>query len=396
VFSASYRTHEGPTLPSGYFLSRGNRKLASEEELQQHHEEDSFAREVQDDPEFIPGTIQIAGAEASARAARLRTPDYTAVPVSNPDTLGVIAGRLRGSASRGLLRLSASSIDAYRACPFNYLLSRALGLDEMVLTLEPDNAAELGRLYHDILADFFGELASEGITFEAGRLPDLRARLMAVSERLHGQRRGMIPDVVYAARRPVFERIADSILENDALLIDGHEPLLVEDEQREWESEDGFMLVGRIDRATRAPDRSVSLVDYKKSRVPTKKAVNAGSPETVPDAEFDSATREAQASELGAIQIPLYVRLMEAGGARVTQAGYYSLEKARYLPVFSPPGGAGEKPCMSRERMDQVILLVDDIVRDMVRRVDAGDFACNDQCQGCSFRSVCRTRYHVR
>lgn len=210
---------------------------------------------------------------------------------------------------------------------------------------------------------------------------------------MHRKRRGMNPDIVNAARLPLFERIAEAVLEHDAEMIDGHEALLVEDWRRDQEIMPGFVLVGRIDRATRAPDGTVSLVDYKKSRLPKRKEINGGAETAVPVDELTATENGDPAAEVTAIQIPLYVRLVESEGERISSAGYYSLEEASYLPVISD--GADENPCMDRERFDQVLMLVDGIVRNMIGRIESGDFTCG-RCEGCGLRTVCRTRYHVR
>jgi len=395
-FSASRSTFEGSALPAGIFVSGDRVRDVTSEEVAQLRAEDSYAAEERFTDECSPLWFQALGAAAYVKGAFADGPDFTRKPIDDPDLRVIALRRLRSKSNPALLRLSSSHIDSFRACPFAYLLTRGLHLNELTLSVSPDDPVELGKLYHDILAGFFDELARAGTRFEAANLPVLRKQLSVVADTLYGQRRGMIPDIVYDAHREIFDRIADALLEHDAGLIDGHEALLVEAWQRELESEDGFVLVGRVDRATQAPDGSITLVDYKKSKLPTRISVNAGSESAVGVAEMTLADRAEQTGRLGSVQIPLYVRLLEAGGRRVASAGYYGMENAKYVAVFSDPPATGEKACMSRERLDEVMVLVDDIVASMTGRISAGDFTCNDECAGCSMRSVCRTRFHVR
>ncbi|MEE8441189.1 MAG: PD-(D/E)XK nuclease family protein [Spirochaetia bacterium] len=396
VFSASRSTFEGTALPAGLFVSSGRTRDVTSEEVARLRAEDSYSAEERFVDEYSPLGLQVLGAAAYVRGASFGGPDFTRNRIDDPDVRNIAVRRVRSRSNPDLLRLSASHIDSFRVCPFGYLLTRGLNLAELTLEVSPDDPIELGKLYHDILAAFFDELARAGTRFRAEDLPALRKQLAAFADALYGECRGMIPGIVYDAHREIFDRVADAILRRDAQLIDGHEALLVEAWQREQESRDGFVLVGRVDRVTRAPDGSITLVDYKKSTLPTKTSVNAGSEVATGLAEITPAERAEQTARLGSVQIPLYVRLLEAGDLRVASAGYFSLEKARYFPVLSDRATIPEKACMNRERLDEVMMLVDDVVASITGRINAGDFTCNDECAGCSMRSVCRTRFHVR
>jgi PD-(D/E)XK nuclease superfamily protein len=413
-FSASRSTFEGSALPAGFFVSSGRMTDAPAEEVARARVEDRYLAEEQFGPAVSPPAvspiadsnsagsteplvIQAIGAAAYMQGASTGSgPEFTRDRIDDPAVLEAALRRVRSKANPELIVLSASHIDSFRACPFGYLLSRGLRLNEIVLEVSPDDSMELGRLYHDILAEFFDQLARTETRFTAADLPAHRKDLSAIADRLYAQRRGMIPDIVYDANRETFDRISDALLQHDALMIDGHNSLLIEAWQQELETEDGFVLVGRVDRVTQAPDGSITLVDYKKSRLPTIKSVNAGSASALGPTNMRPADRAEQTAQLGSVQVPLYVRLLESGERQVTAAGYFGLETARYLSVFSESPLPSEKACMSRERLDEVMGLVDELVVSIAARVNAGDFTCNDDCSGCSLRSVCRTQFYVR
>lgn len=370
MMSASRLNFDGSALPAGHFVS-SNRIV-----------EDSGS----DEPARTATPLTIRGRDEYLRGARAGAANFMRENIGDPEVRKLVLGELTSQTDPDVLRLSPTHVDRFRRCPFSYLLTNGLGLDELVLEIDPEDPALLGMLYHDILAAFFEELAASGQRFEASRLDELRAKLGSIADSFHERRRGMIPDVVYEARRELFDRIADALLANDAALIGGHEPLLAEEWQREAGSGDGFVLVGRVDRVTRGADGRVVLVDYKKSGTPAQKELNAGS------ADAGMAVEEKR---LGSVQIPLYVRLLESAGMEVAGAGYYSLEKGRYLCVFDDRPESPKKCAMTRERLDQIIAVVDDIVAGIASRIRGGDFTCEEQCSRCDFSAVCRGSFHV-
>ncbi|MCK4516090.1 MAG: PD-(D/E)XK nuclease family protein, partial [Spirochaetaceae bacterium] len=294
AFSASRSTFEGTALPARFFVSGGRTREVTPEEVARLRAEDSYSAEERFTGEGRPLWLQALGAAAYVRGGSAAGPDFTRKPIDDSDLREVALHRLRSKLNPELLRLSASHIDSFRACPFGYLLTRGLGLNELTLEVSPDDPMEFGRLYHDILAGFFDELARTGTRFEAQNLAVLRKQLAAFADAFYGKRSGMIPDIVYDAHREIFDRIADSLLQHDAQLIDGHDVLFVEAWQRDPESEDGFVLVGRVDRVTQAPDGSITLVDYKKGKLPTKISMNAGSEVATGLQEITAADRAEQ------------------------------------------------------------------------------------------------------
>lgn len=395
AFSASRTTFEGPALPAGVFVARGAARDVESGRIREMRAGDSYLCEESFSEPAVPFAVQADGAASYAAAAGRGTVDFTQSAIQDAEVRDLVVRRLRSRSDPDLLRLSASQIDSFRTCPFGYLLTHGLGLEELTLSPEPDDARELGRLYHDILASFFAKLAGERTAFDSTRLESYVAELEALADELYRERRGMVPDIVYGANRSTFSRIVRRFLSNDADLIDRHVPLLVEGRREDRELFRGVLLVARVDRVTQAEDGTVTLVDYKKSRLPRRVEINAGSDQPV-GAALTTEERAKEVEVLGSVQIPLYVRLLEEGGPMVSAAGYYSLEGGDYLSVFGAAPGDRSASCMSRERMDEILDLMNDIVASIVRRITGGDFSCGSRCAHCSMQGICRTGFAVR
>jgi len=134
-------------------------------------------------------------------------------------------------------------------------------------------------------------------------------------------------------------------------------------------------LSGRIDRVSFKGDKT-AIIDYKKKNH-LKKA------DLKPDGDGPST-----------FQIPFYTYLVEKSGLKVSSASYYDVTNCRYDHVYNPEL---KKSWCSEEEM---ILLIDQLEKSvslMDERIKKGDYTIPfDGCESCSFRRICRTKYHVR
>lgn len=416
--SCSRTTWDGPTLPPGEFVAVGRIRDAGVGAAPDGAPLSPFAAwRAEESFETTPRRVyrlQRDGAAAYAAGAPARRPaggseepekvdaspasprvDLVRHPISDPELVRAALDRQRHERHPELISLSANDVERFRACPFSYLLFRVLGLRDLDYTVDPDNARDVGSLYHKVLEEFFRELHAAGRRFDPQALPEYRELVGRKLRDVQQKAKGMVPEFVSAANEPLAMRVFERLFEHDAGLIAGHSLDFVEQWEHRFEEETGAYLVGRVDRVTRAPDGSVTLVDYKKRRLPTLKAQNADSKVATGVADLSEAERTAERDRLGSVQIPFYVRLLESSGERVGTAAYYSLEEGSVQVVVSDDP-EHERPVMSRERMDEVMVLVYDIVRETVRRVLAGDYSCGDSCGSCDFRGVCRTKFVVR
>jgi len=146
------------------------------------------------------------------------------------------------------------------------------------------------------------------------------------------------------------------------------------------------VLRGRIDRISRS-ERGAVIVDYKKGRIPSRKAV-------APDESL--AIAEAQ--------IPCYLRLVSAGGEALDSAWYLSIEGYDYKPPASGACAFGDAEDAYVPRSDLAPFLdsFDAALRTTAEGIAAGDFplaskeAQKTACQGCGARGICRDRYALR
>ncbi len=98
------------------------------------------------------------------------------------EAAGSLSGFDRGGPVDGRT-VSATALEEYAACPFKFLLSRVLHIEEVE---EPEDALELdplerGTLFHDVLERFLRDARDEG---ELPLKPDARDRLLALADRI--------------------------------------------------------------------------------------------------------------------------------------------------------------------------------------------------------------------
>lgn len=410
--SCSRTGWDGPSLPPGDFVAGGRiaDAPAGANALLAWRNEERF-----NTPPARVYRLQVAGAQAYAATARPPgARDLTEQPLRTPQLIERALDAQRHRSRPDLISMSAADIEEFRACPFSYLLARVLELRDPELEIDPDSARDIGTLYHETLEELFRGLHDRGERFDPEALDEYGGRLSQIVRAYTSRGPGMVPVFVYEALRPLAERVFARLLEHDARLIAGHTVELVEEWGRRLDLETGVYLVGRMDRVTRGPVGSLTLVDYKKRRVPTGKAQSAESREPTGVSALPEPEREGERERLGSIQIPLYITLLEHRDERVTSAAYYSLEDGKAMRVIADGSSADEasadetadsRPVMTRERMDEIIVLVHDIVRETTSRLVAGDYRCvapggsltdgGRRCAGCVFRGVCRTRFVV-
>ena len=392
--SGSRETFGGPVLPPGPFVIHDAIQSA------EPHHHDLWEQELNWDAaaEKLPAyALQRDGAAAYAEAEGRTGPDYTVHEIDDSQLRDLLLDAQRPEGQAQMLLFSSRSLETYFSCPFGYLLERPLKLSEFDFSIDPDSPRETGTLYHDTLERFFAELGEQGRRFEAERLAEYQQRVHDLLQERLAQMHGMIPAEAHAARVELYRRVLDRVLQLDTRVMNGHLPQYVEAWERTTIEAEQVVLVGRIDRVSRAENGTLTLVDYKKGKAPARRAVNAGSetPTGVAQLPYDQRIEEALALE--SVQVALYLMLLQAHGERVTTAAFVSLEKQGLIPVICDPDDPVEgKPMMSRERMTEVQQLLRDRIRLMAASLRAGDYRCGERCHSCPFRGVCRAGFVVR
>ena len=278
-----------------------------------------------------------------------------------------------------IIRISPTSLEEFARCPFSFLFSRILRIEEQEYNTRYDDPLYLGRFAHETAKLVFREIRNMDGAFDAGNIETYGA---FVEKAIHTVRRGadqkgffFIPPVWADISRRTgkwFEKLFE--LEEEEF-----NGLAVLETERRFEArprEENFSFYGQIDRLSGTREKAV-LIDYKKkNRV--KKADIAGS-ESDPPVSF---------------QIPIYMYLAEAEGNSVARAGYISFEEGKFVPVLSSP--EDRKGWFSREELDRLIEETVGRAAEAVEEIRAGKFtAAGPGCEPCGLRGVCRVKYIV-
>jgi len=277
----------------------------------------------------------------------------------------------------GRLRLSHTLLAEYRACPFRWLVERALRVEEESLDLGFFDALLAGTMAHRAIQRLFEDMR---------RLGPVEPRHLEVYRRLAAEAPASILDEFARDKgpflEPMFEAWSPLLADRLRRLVEN----LVEDPG--WEigeleiakeleiPERGLLLEGRIDRLARRGDE-IAVVDYKKNRMPAEKDIVLGT--------------AAEASELADTQIASYLTLVESGGEVVTRASFWSIEGAKARVVVGdgglrPTGGYG--PELASFRL--LLFRAADGIR-------GGRFAwtppSSPACANCGAKAICRSHY---
>lgn len=284
----------------------------------------------------------------------------------------------RRRAKTGELRLSATQLEEYLACPFAWLLGRGLGLEEEPSGIAFFDARLAGEMAHEAIRRLFARIAESG-PFSSSRLDSYLSFVpSAVSSVLpkFEREKGPFLAPMFSAYAPLLEDRLRRLLAAESWM-EGWE---IGDFERSFEKaypELGIILEGRADRVARR-GQDVALIDYKKRYLPKKR-------------DLIVADGEEAAGELGGLQIAAYVTLCEAAGMRVERAAYWSIEDARRLVVIGPEG------LKSRDQYESELAALERSLAAVAEGLAEGDFrlapAGGELCASCGWAAICRCRY---
>ncbi len=302
-----------------------------------------------------------------------------------------LSGYSRGGPADGKT-VSATALEGYASCPFKFLLSRVLHIEEVE---EPEDALELdplerGTMFHDVLERFLRDARDEGAL---PLTPDARDRLLALADRIAGSDRWSI-SAHAGAQELVRGELAASLLlwlryelqsggsylpsyfearfggrsrgnEDTALTLDEGVPFKAVGDVT-------VHFAGKIDRIDIAGDGSrAKVIDYK-----TGKYHSLGK---TGDKLLAHGTR---------LQLPIYLMAAEAmlAGEHPTT----DIVSAEYLHVTEPNGPKAARVTADEleERRDDLAMAVGIIVQGIA----AGQFFPfpeDRSCKNCDFRDAC-------
>ena len=259
------------------------------------------------------------------------------------------------------------------------------------------DARVLGSIYHDAFRRCFKPLAEGGRTIVAateageGDRPGRAEAETAMEEaaRNEGYRLGPFAALLLESGLPKMRFSFVAAMAKARTILDGQIPVIVEEGSMLAPTEiEGVLLSGRpdlvcVDPTTKAGGTEATILDYKKSSLPTVKDLR-------PDED----------GKLRKLQLPLYARLVSEAGYQPVQAAYLSVEDGKNTIrfVFSHR----EKAAVEAEGIPALMAALGQEVTMGAQRIRSGSIHVptpEDQvhvCPKCELRPVCRVRYTVR
>jgi len=381
--SCAENGYEGPGLPPGLFVENNLVRAVPEEELAgdpDDGEEAFFRNGVSPATSLTFRQVRGYGLFYTTTAEG-RGLDLLTSPLGHAGLTEVLREHYSGGAGeKGGAPISATDLDAFWACPFAFLFTRVLGLEEEEYTpLVRDHRLE-GILLHRVLEKFSATLA--GRPFLSAELEEYRMRIGELLDHEAAKLKGPLPV------QPAWEASLENLKEQLEVFPDAEAKYFDAYSTAHTERQvsavlDGVPVVGRIDRISRGPAGELLGVDYKKSFRLTRGDLEDGNglPATM--------------------QIPLYVLLLEEAGVWAPGddliCAYYSAADGKYRLVYSSLEIKGARPMLKDEQFTSLLRTTRDCLTLMQRRIGEGDYRMDPRiCDGCSLRALCRGKFVVR
>ncbi|HUX21014.1 MAG TPA: PD-(D/E)XK nuclease family protein, partial [Spirochaetia bacterium] len=391
VLSFSDQDVAGIELPPGYFVMRGAVERPAGLEAGRIADPYLRERDIWTGDAAAPERVYALQGAGAAYFARVgcgrRGADITRSPIEEAAITQRITARL--SDDRGRLKISPTHLDRFWECPFGFLFSTALRVEERSYSIEWSDLRTTGSLMHEVLRRLFFRIREGGGRFDPLRLEDYHRMIVdelgAALDEHDALGESFIPPVWNSLRRHLLDRLS-GFLEAEAKLFGG---LSVEGLESAYTDERATVLLeGRIDRIS-GDGSGVVVVDYKRTDRVKRRNLAARGEEGEPS--------EAQGrGRPDTFQIPFYVLLLKANGIEVRTAAYYAIEKVKYDLVFDE---SERRAWLSRPELDALLSTTEGAVREMELRVRSGAWMVPDLrtgCEECRLRSACRMKYSVR
>lgn len=314
--------------------------------------------------------------------------DWASGRPGRPVSMGAAASRavLAALSTDGPAKLTATTIEGYRSCPFRQVYGGHLGVEASESGLGFVDARLIGVVYHEAFRRLFRPMADAGKAVEeAGADDEAEAALGAAIADI-GARLGPMVAALLGTAYPSLKREFIAAYRELAAALDGWTPELVDSEELSAPFRDGqARLAGRPDLVCVRPGQGrAALVDFKKRRVPS-----------------NSDLRPDQDGEVAALQMPIYTVLLAAAGLEPGDAWYVSIEGygsagKRLLKVY---GDGGAVSPGERGRFEEAAWRGAERTLDLV--AEGGVFLPEPAdriavCERCDLRPLCRVHYAVR
>jgi hypothetical protein len=279
------------------------------------------------------------------------------------------------------LSVSATDLNEFFTCSPLWLYRRIFRLAPYLedAALLDDEAR--GLIYHEILCRLFDRIKEKDTVYKKENLAGYYAMAEEITKAVLQSDDTLRGPLVYPLLAPLAESINKRIrwlLKNEAVCFDGYE--IKELEQRFDLPFGQLRLTGRIDRVSLSPDGPV-IIDYKSNTVPSKK-----------DCRKDDGDEGIGLSDF---QIPMYIKLYEAGGKPVSGAFFISLVKHAVVNVVGEL--QGKRDSCTREEYQPAMEALEEGIAQFDSAVSELNFANKTipykTCPSCEFKKMCRSMF---
>jgi len=379
VFSFSKDSFSGPALPPSRFvlensvvLEKNNSEILKDEYILE------LGYWLGNNP--LPGKIfQVMKNGAAFSAVSVfnqKYVDYTKDLISNQGLHKAVTEGLINE--RGNLHISPSSLDQFTTCPYLFLFQRGFDVKEADYKEVFIDHPVFGQLIHECFDCFFKYVEDSSSEFSLSLLDEYKLEINVIIDRVFNRHKALGQDFI----APVWNYCRDftrnklvCFIEVEAEQFPGFRLAAAEKKYTFALENRKIEMSGRIDRVSFKGDKT-AIIDYKKKN------------------HLKKADLKPNGDSLSTFQIPFYTYLVEKSGLKVSSASYYDVTRCRYDHVYNPEI---KKSWCSEEEM---VLLLDQLKKSvnlMDERIKKGDYSVHpDGCESCSFRRICRTKYHVR
>ena len=357
-------------------VSRAGALARGAASLSVHELDFESAREYRTGSGFLPDNVFFA---RGARLVRERWGTWKFTPYDGVFSSKSAIAELRTMLEEQGRRFAPTSLEAYAGCPFDYLLTRVLGINvleepERIVALTPP---QRGILIHRILARVFGELGERGLLPVSGApAPDVFAIADAVVTKFledFPKREPVGLPVFWEMDKRLVREAVRVLLEEERLEKDGFVPVHFERsfgrkrDRLDVPYECGpraVLFYGRIDRIDTAGGDRFRVIDYKTGTLKGK---------------------DQDLARGSALQLPIYLLAASRMLGLELRSG-----EARYRHVG--PGGGRSAVVFSGASWDESAPEFAKIVETITRGIERGLFfapADEQGCRNCDVRIAC-------
>ena len=270
----------------------------------------------------------------------------------------------RAKRSGELVPLSATTIDAFSACPFKWASKNLFRVEKGPYDPILIDHAKIGEILHSTVAQFFTEIGR----FEASSTQRYEQLILEIAQKKFEAYRespsGLPDTTLFYLKNRHFEELRKFISE-EGKKFNGWDTYGMET-PLSYQSE-GYLLRGRIDRIAQSGAK-VAVVDYKKG---------------------EAATRREYEKEIPTYQLPVYAKLIKNCTAlgEVSRAAFYAFSQGSYKEIWKEE---------ETEWRAALIEALDKMIATMLLAIEEGIIGATPSkkaCEHCEYRQICRRRY---